>query len=163
MAFFPFKGRGIVTLDSSARGNVHDLILEVRSIAMPRYEAPLAAPIPVLAGYVQVPSLIRVKMNLRDFDGDNLRAVTGGAGAGGTVEVAEDVDQEYEIGFDGVNCLADPVTDFDFVGYRFVPQHESDLPLISPGHGQVQLAGVLLADPTKTGAGISQYGKFTIA
>lgn len=163
MAFYPFKGRGIVTLDAAAMGNVHNLALEIRTIAMPKYEATLANPIPVLVGYVQMPQLIRCKMNLHDYDGDNLRAVTGGAGTGGVVEVAADMDQEYEIAFDGVNCLVDPNTDFDFVGYRFVPQHDIDLPLISPGRGEVQLAGVLLRDAGKTGAGISQYGKFTIA
>ncbi|MCP4304709.1 MAG: hypothetical protein GY788_07500 [bacterium] len=153
----------MVTLDAVELGNVHDLILEIRSSAFAWYEAALDEPIPVLSGRLQVPTLIRVTMDLSDYTGANLRAITGGAGSGGTVEIMADLDQEYEIVFDGLNCLADPPSAFDFVGYRFVPDYNSDLPLISPGRGKAPLAGLLLADPAKSGAGISQYGKFTIA
>lgn len=155
-----YKGRGVVALDGVSLGNVPALTLSIAVIEYLRYSVTTTDPVPTLDSIAQVPGRVEVTMTITEYSAANLRTLTGGDGAG-ISEVVADLDQEYEITFDGVNC--DSGYDFDFVGYRFVPLHSVALGIIDDGYSAAELTGILLADPSKTGAGISKYGKFTVA
>lgn len=156
-----YKGRGYVKLDGTSVGNVPALSLRIRTQEFLRYGANTDNPTPTLDALTQVPERIEVQFTIPEYLAANLRALTGGAGSGGVAEIVAGMDQEYEITFDGVNCQTE--TDFDFVGYKFVPLASTDLGLIEDGFPATELVGVLLADSSKSGAGISKYGKFTVS
>ena len=156
-----YKGRGIVKLDAVDLGNVSRLTLDIQSQEFLRYGATPAAPEPTLDAIAQIPTRITVSLTITEYAIANLKALTGGDGAGSLVEILADLDQEYAITFDGVNCQTE--NDFDFVGYRFVPLAVVNLGIIEDGLAAAELTGILLADSTKTGAGISKYGKFTVS
>ena len=156
-----YKGRGIVKLDAVDLGNVPGLTLDISSQEFLRYGATPAAPEPTLDAIAQIPTRITLSLTITEYAIANLKALTGGDGTGGLVEILADLDQEYAITFDGVNCQTG--NDFDFVGYRFVPLAVVNLGIIEDGLAAAELTGILLADGTKTGAGISKYGKFTVS
>jgi len=156
-----YKGRGIVSLDAVSVGNVPSLTLTIETQEYLRYGATPAAPEPTLDAIAQTPTRITVSFVVPEYLVANLRLLTGGDGGAGIAEVAADLDQEYEITFDGTNCLTN--TDFDFVGYKFVPIATSSVGIIEDGFAAAEVTGILLADSTKSGAGISKYGKFTVA
>lgn len=158
-----YKGRGYVKLDGTSVGNVPSLTLSIRSREYPRYGADTDNPTPTLDAIAQIPERIEVKITIPEYSAANLRALTGGAGSGSIAQIVAGLDQEYEITFDGQNCAPDTPTDFDFVGYKFVPLATTDLGIIEEGFAAAELTGVLLADASKAGAGISKYGKFTVS
>lgn len=156
-----YKGRGIVRLDAVDLGNVLGLTLDISSQEFLRYGATPAAPEPTLDAIAQIPTRITLSLTITEYAIANLKALTGGGGTGGLVEILADLDQEYAITFNGVNCQTE--NDFYFIGYRFVPLAVVNLGIIEDGLAAAELTGILLADSTKTGAGISKYGKFTVS
>lgn len=153
-----YYGEGTVELDAEDIGQVSKLVFthetETKKLPNRRGGGGNWATLERVTG-------VKVAITLHDMTPANFARLTRGTVSAGTagrsvINVLTEGQATSELVFKGLNAADndDPVT---VTAFLFKPGVTKDLSLIGDDFASFELEGEILADPTKTGAGVSKF------